>query len=407
MVGDTSLQSGELTDAMRVTGLTHLAAVSGTNTTLVCGLALGLCRAIGLGRRLRLVVAAALLAGFVVLARPEPSVLRAAVMGGIGLLALGTSRRRLAVPALSVAVVVLLVADPWLARAYGFALSVLATRGCCCWLRRCRCACSGGCRAGLATALAVPVAAQVACTPVIVLLAGQVSLVAVLANLLAEPLVAPATVLGLAAAVAGAVWGPAAAVLAWGGGLPCVVIGAVARTLARWPYAQVAWPGGAIGATTIAVLLLAGWVAAPRLWRWSSQHRALAASGGALLLAVGAPLPTAVAWPPPGWVLVACDVGQGDALVISTGAGRAVLVDAGPDGAAVDRCLTELRVRTLDAVVLTHFHADHVDGLAGAIRGRRVGGLLTTIVDDPRARGPARARPRGPRRPFRARGGGG
>ncbi|MGN6611253.1 MAG: ComEC/Rec2 family competence protein, partial [Angustibacter sp.] len=95
VVGDTSLQPAELTDAMRVTGLTHLAAVSGTNTTLVCGLALGLCQGVGLGRRVRLVVAAALLAGFVVLARPEPSVLRAAVMGAIGLLALGTSRHRL------------------------------------------------------------------------------------------------------------------------------------------------------------------------------------------------------------------------------------------------------------------------------------------------------------------------
>ncbi len=95
------------------------------------------------------------------------------------------------------------------------------------------------------------------------------------------------------------------------------------------------------------------------------------------------PLPTAVAWPPAGWVLVACDVGQGDALVLATGAGRAVLVDAGPDAHAVDRCLTDLRVRTLDLVVLTHFHADHVDGLAGALRGRQVGGLVTTIVDDP------------------------
>ncbi|HEX3003234.1 MAG TPA: ComEC/Rec2 family competence protein [Angustibacter sp.] len=388
VVGDTALQPPELTDAMRVTGLTHLAAVSGTNTTLVCALALGLCRGLGLGRRLRLVVAAALLAGFVVLARPEPSVLRAAVMGAIGLLALGTARRRLAVPALSAAVVGLLVADPWLARSYGFALSVLATLGLLLLAPSLQGRLQRRLPRALATALAVPVAAQAACTPVIVLLAGQVSVMAVPANLLAEPLVAPATVLGLAAALTGAVWPQAAVVLAWGGGLPCVVIGAVARTLSRWPHAQVPWPGGATGAGAIALLLVAAWVAGPRLWAWSVAHRRLAASGGALLLAVGAPLPTAVAWPPHGWVLVVCDVGQGDALVIATGPGRAVLVDAGPDAHAVDRCLTDLRVRALDLVVLTHFHADHVDGLPGALRGRRVGGLGTTIVGDP----PAQAR---------------
>ncbi|MGN6300736.1 MAG: ComEC/Rec2 family competence protein [Angustibacter sp.] len=388
VVGDTALQSPELTQAMRVTGLTHLAAVSGTNTTLVCGLALALCRGLGLGRRARLLAAALLLAGFVLLARPEPSVLRAAVMGAIGLLALGTSRRRLAVPALSAAVVVLLVADPWLARSYGFALSVLATLGLLVLAPPLQRRLSRRLPVWLATALAVPVAAQLACTPVIVLLAGQVSLVAVPANLLAEPLVAPATVLGLAAAVAGVVSPALATALAWGGGVPCVAIGLVARTMARWPHAQLSWPGGAAGAGTAAVVLVAGWFAAPRLWRWSAQHRPLAASAGAVLLAAGVPLPTAVAWPPRGWVLVACDVGQGDALVISTGGGRAVLVDAGPDDRAVDRCLTDLGVRALDLVVLTHFHADHVDGLAGAMRGRRVGGLLTTIVDDP----PAQAR---------------
>jgi competence protein ComEC len=82
-------------------------------------------------------------------------------------------------------------------------------------------------------------------------------------------------------------------------------------------------------------------------------------------------------------VLVACDVGQGDALVLSTAPGRAVLVDAGPDPDDVDSCLRRLGVRALDAVVLTHFHADHVDGLPGALRGRRAAELVVTLVDDP------------------------
>jgi competence protein ComEC len=84
-------------------------------------------------------------------------------------------------------------------------------------------------------------------------------------------------------------------------------------------------------------------------------------------------------------VLVACSVGQGDGLVLATGRDRGVLVDAGPDPAAIDGCLRRLHVTTLDAVVLTHFHADHVEGLPAALRGRQVGALVVTIIDDPPA----------------------
>lgn len=383
VVGDTSLQPVALGEAMRITGLTHLAAVSGTNTTLVCVLALAGCRAAGLGRRVRLVAAAVVLAGFVVLARPEPSVLRAAVMGAIGLLGLATARRRAAVPALSAAVIGLLVVDPWLSRSYGFALSVLATAGLLLLAPPIAERLARRLPRPVALALAVPLAAQLTCAPVIVLLAGQVSLVSVLANLLAEPLVAPATVLGLAAAVVSVVSPPVAGVLAQFAGLACLVITVVARVLARVPYAQVPWPGGAFGAASVAVLTIAGLALGPATLRWAGRHRAVAAAGAALLLAAATPLPGPGAWPPRGWVLVMCDVGQGDALVLSTGVDRAVLIDAGPDPAAVDRCLRTLGVRTLDAVVLTHFHADHVDGLPGALAGRRVGSIVVTMADDP------------------------
>ena len=94
----------------------------------------------------------------------------------------------------------LLLVDPWLARSFGFALSVAGDR-------RAGAAGAGlgagwrpaGCRGRLAEALAVPLAAQLVCAPVVVLLSGQVSLVAVPANLLAAPAVAPATVLGVLA----------------------------------------------------------------------------------------------------------------------------------------------------------------------------------------------------------------
>jgi competence protein ComEC len=88
-------------------------------------------------------------------------------------------------------------------------------------------------------------------------------------------------------------------------------------------------------------------------------------------------------WPPPGWALVACDVGQGDALALHAGARSAVVVDAGPDPATTGRCLDSLGIRSVPLLVLTHFHADHVAGIAGVLRGRAVGVIETTRLADP------------------------
>jgi competence protein ComEC len=88
-------------------------------------------------------------------------------------------------------------------------------------------------------------------------------------------------------------------------------------------------------------------------------------------------------WPPDGWFLIMCDVGQGDALLVRTGEGEALVVDAGPDPDAVDSCLDSAAVDTVPAVVLTHFHADHVRGLSGVLRGRSVAQVLTTPILEP------------------------
>ena len=218
VIGDTSTTPDDLAAAMTTAGMSHLSAVSGSNVAIVLAAALGLARLAGVRRRWRPVVACAVLAGFVVLARPEPSVVRAAVMGVVGLAGLTVSRRRAGVPALAGSVVVLLCWDPWLARSYGFALSVLATLGLLVlarpWGERIGALLPSPLR-GWGPALAVPVAAQVMCAPVVVLLQATVSLVAIPANLVADPFVAPATILGVATAVVSVAWVDAAALLAW------------------------------------------------------------------------------------------------------------------------------------------------------------------------------------------------
>ena len=382
VVGDTSRMPAQLVEDFRTAGLTHLTAVSGANLVIVVGFVLYVGRWVGLRGRWLPVCGALALAGFVVLARPQPSVLRAAAMGLVALAALATGRRRGSLAALAAAMLGLLLLDPWLARSYGFALSVLATAGLLLiapgwvgWLR------SRGMPVPLAQAVAVPAAAQVACAPVVAMLSGQVSLVAVPANLLVAPAVAPATVLGVLATVTGAGLDPLARLLGWTAGGPAWWIVTVARRAATMPHAAASWPTTTTAALGLAALL----VVAVVLGRWAARRpRRLAAVVTVVLLA-GAVRVAGPGWPPPGWLLVACDVGQGDALVLSAGRAGAVVVDAGPDPRLVDRCLRDLGVDRVALVVLTHLHADHVEGLPGVLRGRSVGEVQVGPYDEPAA----------------------
>ncbi|MFF8030865.1 ComEC/Rec2 family competence protein [Streptomyces sp. NPDC016626] len=398
VVGDTARITPELDEAFRETDLTHTLAVSGANFTILLALLLGppglaqhverrgLAPRLGISLRTTALLGAALSLAFVVVCRPDPSVLRAAACGSVALLALATGRRRSLVPALATAVLVLVLYDPWLARSYGFLLSVLATGALLTlaprWsagLRR------RGVPPRLAEALAAAGAAQALCAPVVAVLAARVSLVAIPCNLLVEFALAPATVLGFLALATAPVAMPAAQALAWCAGWPAQWIARVARTGAALPGAGVDWPGSwagaaALGAVTLAVLLVGRRLLGHPWW--------CGACALLLVLVVVRPPPLVrviTGWPPPGWRMVMCDVGQGDALVLAAGEGTGVVVDAGPDPDLVDACLRSLGITRVPLVVLTHFHADHVAGLPGVLRGRAVGGIGTTAFEEPAA----------------------
>src|SRR5439155_1430443 len=117
--GDTSRLDPAVAEEFRATGMTHLLAVSGANVAIVLGAVLLAARWSRAGPRLAAVVCAVALVGFVILVRPSPSVLRAAAMGGLALLALALGRSRSAVPALAAPVIVLLCVDSALAGAAG------------------------------------------------------------------------------------------------------------------------------------------------------------------------------------------------------------------------------------------------------------------------------------------------
>ncbi|MGE2835022.1 ComEC/Rec2 family competence protein [Mycobacterium sp. SMC-4] len=261
VLGDTSTVPQQTTAQFRVAGLTHLTAVSGANVTIVCGAVL--LSAAVVGPRAAVALAAVTLLGFVIVVQPSASVLRAAVMGAITLLAVLSHRRRQALPALAGTVVALMVGTPELAVDAGFALSVSATAALVLiapvWTRRLT---DRGWPRPLAAAVSVAFAAQVVTAPLVAGISGSVSLVAVLANLAAAPVIPPITVLGTAAAALCPLWPAGAELLIRFTGPEVWWLLGVARWSSALPAASVPVPSGLAGVAMItlaAVGVAAGW----------------------------------------------------------------------------------------------------------------------------------------------------
>lgn len=368
-VGDTSAVSAELDDAMKTASLSHLTAVSGANCALVVGIAFAVAALCGARRGMRVVVGIVALAGFVVLVSPEPSVVRAAVMAAIAMLGVLLGRTGAGMSLLSAAVTVIFVLDPWQAASLGFGLSVAATGALLLGAGPLADGMSRWMPAPLALAVSIPLAAQLACGPLLVLIAPQIPVYGVLANLLAAPAAPLGTVAGLLACVTAGipVLGPGIAALAW---LPAAWIAGTAEVLAQAPGTTLPWLEGWPGLLSLAVLGAAAAaiiVAPPGLVRSGSTLVVSAGLGLALALGPIAGL-LARAQVPPEWAIGACDVGQGDAVILRS-AGVVALIDTGPDPGMLADCLDLLGIERIDLLILTHFDLDHRGGV-DAVLGR-------------------------------------
>jgi competence protein ComEC len=392
VVGDTSGVRPDLDTAMRDSSLAHLVAVSGGNVAVIVLMALGAVRLLGVRRgRTQVVLVALAVAAYVVVARPQPSVVRAAGMTAVVLLAVLVDARIRPLDALGWSVGGLVLLDPFLALSVGFAMSAAATSGLLVlaarwrrsheldpWPRR-----AG--RSVLAL-VAVSAAAQLAVAPLIVGIGGGIPVGGIVANLLAEPAVGPATSFGVVAALVGVVSPPLAALLALPASWAVGWVAVVARTTAALAP-PLPWPDGWYGGLlAISVLTLAGAAVVVARARGGPLARAclaMTAVAGLLTLGPTAGIPLGTSWPPPGWRVAMCDVGQGDATVLEAGPGEAVVVDAGPDPGAVDRCLRRLGITRVPLLVLSHFHADHVEGVPGVLRGRTVSAVVVSPLGEP------------------------
>lgn len=403
-VGDDRHLPADVDEAMRSVAMTHLTAISGTHLAIVIGAVL--LAGVWLPPPLRVAVAALAMLGFVLLVRPEPSILRASAMASVVLAGLLLGRPSRALPALCLAVAVLMTADPQLAHAYGFILSVLATAGLVTLARPWARWLSHVMPRWLATAISVPAAAQAACGPVVLLLQPALPLYAVPANLLAAPAVPPATLLGVGTALLAPLWPGGAEVLGMAATAFTWWISWCALTFAGLPGAQLPWWGGTPGvvllaaATAVTLVLLAalgGPRAAAMLWwpvralRRSSRALRMAGLITVLIAAALALLPVLGRWIagttpgalPPDWAAHQCDVGQGSAFLMRSGPDSAVMVDVGDEGMGAARCVQDAGVQHLDLLVLSHPHRDHVGGLAEVLADVTVTEVLLSPATAP------------------------
>ena len=381
-LGDTSGVPDDLGEAMATASLTHLTAVSGSNCAVLVALTMLVGGALRVPRLVRIGVAAVVLLAFLLLVTPDASILRATVMALVVLVHLAAARPVSGLPVAALAVTGLLIADPWLARDVGFALSVLATVGLVVLARPLAALLGRVLPTPVALLLAVPAAAQLSCQPVLLALEPSIPVHGVVANVLAEPAAPVATVAGLVVC-ATAPWAPelaeGVARVAWA---PAAWVGAVARSVASWPLARVPWPDGAAGIA--ALVALSALVAAAVLARRDGRSRrvlAAAVVGGLVVVggvAVGARVGGRAAVPV-GWTVAQCDVGQGDAVLVRS-RGATALIDTGDDEEALVGCLDRLGVHRVDLLVLTHFDADHV-GAVGVVAG-----MTTTALVGPTGR---------------------
>ncbi len=370
VLGDTSKQSEIFKVEMRRSGLAHLVAVSGANFAIVSSFVLWAMQFLIPRIRWRLGATAIFLICFICLVRPSPSVLRAAAMAAVMLVAHGSKRAGDSLPALGFAIAAVVIGDPWQARDAGFALSVLATAGLLLFAPRLIAKLSLKMPTIIASALALPISAMLFCSPILVALSGYLSPISIVANLLAAPAVAPITILGFIATLLASFLPIVSNFLIFLIRFPAGFIASVAHWAADFPV--ITMRTGRIGFLVVVGLILIWWL-------FHKYRKVIFIFFFVLILGIA----WLGRWPAGDWQVANCDIGQGDSMVINLGQNRAIVIDVGPDEVLVDRCLKQLGIKEVPLLILSHFHADHVDGLAGLMKNRRIGQTWISNNSDP------------------------
>lgn len=377
-LGDKSGLDEALYSAFNRAGLMHAAVVSGLHISFLMGAALGL---FGRNRRTALALLP-LLAFYALMAGGTPSAFRAVIMHSALLFAPLARREGDEPSALALALMILLVQNPFAAASVGLQLSFASVAGIllvskplsrwlCRPLRAGRRSAKGrkGARllrtAGRAAAAGVSTSlgAMLFTAPLTALYFGQIPLLSPLSGVLVLWALSLLLVCALAVGTLAVFLPGPAALLGAAAGLPGHYARGAVLLLGRFPFASLGTDSVYCVIWLAAVYLV---LAAAFLGKERPRRPLLGVGALALLLCAAIGLGC---WETDGADLsvTALDVGQGSATVLQSG-GRAALVDCGGSGSrsagdiAADHFAAQGRTR-LDLLVLTHFDADHCNGV--------------------------------------------
>ncbi len=403
LIGSTEGMDKASVYDFRQAGLSHLTAVSGANIAFWLTPLTGWLRRFKIRRLIRQLLLLGTLILFGFLTGWQVSVSRAVIVTALFMLGRLFHRRSDPLNALGLAVIVFALIQPLAILSFSFWLSGSATLG----------LLAGGpalarrldqrwpnLPAGWSGFLGTSLAVQVLVLPAAAVLARQLSLVGLIANIPALFLVEWLTVASLLALLAGAglwlvliVFNSLPGLAIDAGARLAVLLGFLGRPLAvaldsllavAHAFARVAWGRWPVAWLNLLLVCGLGLLMIRSLLRLSRLTRHLLWQMGVWLIALG--LALALARP----LVLARDqvwflsVGQGDATLIVTRSGQTALIDTGKPGSGwqvVLPALDALGIRSLDVLILSHGHLDHAGGAAELLATGRVRQLLVPELD--------------------------
>ena len=391
LTGDKSLLPKEDYVAMQETGLAHIFAVSGLHCAFLVTLLSLLIPAAR--RRTLCAVAVPVLLFYMLLTGLSPSVARACVMQ-LFLLAAPLFRRGSdPLTSLAAALLVILLCNPYAAGGVSLQLSFAATLGMVLLSGRLYAALTGRCRSKrravvwlvrfTAANVAATLGALVFTAPLTAYYFNILSLVSPLAGLLAVPAAGYAFMSAFVSALLGFVWTPLGQLAGYVPYLLVRYILWLAHLLLSVPYHAVYFDQPYLRCWLVYVYAaFIGCAVTP-----DGRRKYLLATGLASLTLAGC-LYLNAAWRQYGsFNALALDVGQGESVALWSGS-ETVLVDCGSSnsqisaGSVAADTLQGMGIRRLSAVVVTHYHADHTNGLAEVMTRLPVGALYLPDIED-------------------------
>ena len=373
VLGDAdAVDSGSLTDFRR-SGLLHILAVSGENVVLLCTIWSSGLLLVGVPRTLRTLICLPVIVVYVVLTGASPSIVRAGIAGCVGLLAGLSSRPSDGWLLWLLPAAAMLSVSPYALFDVSFQLSFAAVLGLLVLAGRLTTRLSF-LPGPLAEQVGVTTAATMATAPISLATFGQTSLVAIPANVAGGFALGPIMFLGMMSVLGGLIVPLLSVPLNLVNGVCIGFLLTVAHLFGNLSFAVYEWHGPtlafalALGAAGEALVLqrLARRAQRPMLGYVCDRERRprIVGATAAVLVAILIATPPPPS-PPAFTTLRFLDVGEGAATLIQVPHGPTVLIDGGPQPLADE--LRARGVRAVDLLVLSHPHADHIDGLASVV----------------------------------------